>query len=513
MKILTATQCKALDKFTMEHEPIASIDLMERASVALAKEMMTRWKAPQRFLFFAGPGNNGGDALAVARIMSRHGYDVEAYLFSTTDRLSEECRTNLQRLKNIPSAICHERMMGQFCFPVVRPEDVIVDGLFGTGLSRPLNDDFARLASQINQSGAYVVSIDLPSGLMSEDNTDNILDHIVRARLTLTIHTLKPVLLFPENECFVGEVKVLPIGLADNAPDAPAATMYMPERNELRALLRPRSPFAHKGTMGHALLVSGSYGMAGASILAGRACLRSGVGKLTQHIPRANNVILQIAVPEAVLAHDPDEKIITHAVDSHPYKAVAIGPGIGTTAETAEALHEYLLHTSAPMVLDADALNLLGQHPEWIPDIPRDSILTPHPKELENLVGPCTCTYERMVRSRELAGRLHIYIIVKGHNSMICMPDGDVAFNPTGNAGMATAGSGDVLTGILLGLLARGYLPQEAALLGAYLHGLAGDFAADKLGMESMTAGDIVEALPEAFKTSDKYQDEYRPHK
>lgn len=505
MKILTATQCKALDKFTIEHEPIASVDLMERASAALAEELMSRWKTPQRFLFFAGPGNNGGDALAVARIMSQNGYRVEAYLFNTTGRLSDECQTNLQRLQETPTAGCHE-IKAQFSFPSVTPDDIIVDGLFGTGLSKPLNGGFAHIASLINQSGATVVSIDMPSGLMSEDNTYNSLNTIVRAHLTLTLHTLKPALLFAENTRFVGEVKVLPIGLADDAPDAPQATMFVPERNEIRAISRPRPPFAHKGTMGHALLVSGSYGMAGASILAARACLRSGAGKLTLHIPRSNNVILQVAVPEAILAHDPDGEVITRAVDTRPYKAIAIGPGIGTDTDTAEALQEYLLQNPGPIVLDADALNLFGLYPEWIQDIPRYSILTPHPKELENLVGQCTCSYERMTKSSELARRLHIYIIIKGRNSMICLPDGRIAFNPTGNAGMATAGSGDVLTGILLGLLARGYTPEETVLLGTYLHGLAGDIAADRLGMESLTAGDIVQTLPEAFK---QLQNEY----
>lgn len=499
MKVLTAAQCKALDKFTIEHEPIASIDLMERASLALAREIMSRWSAPQRILFFAGPGNNGGDALAVARLLGQKGYAVQTYLFNTTGHLSDDCRTNLQRLKEYTTAGCTE-ITAQFHFPVIKTGDVIVDGLFGTGLSKPLNGGFAHVADLINQSGATVVSIDMPSGLMSEDNTYNSLNHIVRAHITLTLHTLKPALLFAENQRFTGEIKVLPIGLADEDPQAPETRMYVPERKEMHALLRPRPSFAHKGTMGHALLVSGSFGMAGASILSARACLRSGAGKLTIHLPRENNTVLQIAVPEAILAHDPDGEVITHAIDTRPYKAVAIGPGIGTDADTAEALHEYLLQNPGPMILDADALNLLGLYPEWIQDVPHDSILTPHPKELENLVGQCTCSYERMTKSSELAQRLGIYIIVKGHNSMICMPDGRITFNPTGNAGMATAGSGDVLTGILLGLLARGYRPDEAALLGTYLHGMAGDIAAGTTGMESLIAGDIIQALPSAFK-------------
>ncbi|MCM1108670.1 MAG: NAD(P)H-hydrate dehydratase [Clostridium sp.] len=499
MKVLTAGQCKALDRYTIEHEPILPIDLMERASMAITREICCRWDSSHPIILFAGPGNNGGDALAVARLLAQEGYRSQVFLFNVSGKLSPDCQTNMERLAGNPNVHLTE-VTSQFCFPIVRPEHVIVDGLFGTGLNKPLNGGFAGVTQQINASGAPVVSIDIPSGLMCDDNTYNYMSYVVRATLTLTLQTLKPAFLFAENQRYLGEVKLLDIGLMENGLPPNESYIRITEPEDIHRILRPRDPFAHKGTMGHGLLVSGQYGMAGAAILATRACLRSGAGKVTVHTPRLNLTALQISVPEAIIHTDPDDEIVTRAMDLRPYRAVAIGPGIGTDEDTAEAFHNYLMQVQCPLVLDADALNLLGLYREWIQDVPEGSILTPHPKELEQLTGQCTNSYERMTKAADLASRLKLHIVVKGHNTLICMSDGSIFCNPTGNAGMATAGSGDVLTGVLLGLLTRGYTAQQAATLGVYLHGLAGDIAADRMGQESMTAGDIVNALPAAFR-------------
>lgn len=266
-------------------------------------------------------------------------------------------------------------------------------------------------------------------------------------------------------------------------------------------MLRPRYDFAHKGNMGTALIVAGSYGMAGAAILSTKACLRSGIGKVCVRTPMLNYQIMQISIPEAVLLMDNDEKVFSESTDANDYEAVAIGPGLGQAENTAVALMAQLKRTQCPIVADADALNILSSHQAWMQQLPRHIIMTPHLKEMDRLIGTaCNGDYERLTKACEMAARHEAYIILKGHHTAICTPEGRVFFNNTGNSGMATAGSGDVLTGIITGLLGRGYSEQEACILGVYLHGLAGDIAARELGKESLIASDIIDYLPKAFK-------------
>ena len=497
MKILTGEQIKELDKYTIEHEPIASIDLMERAAKALSRAIIEYWDNHTPVKVFAGPGNNGGDALAIARLLSESQYQVDAYLFNTTGKLSEECVINRDKLKD--TKVNFKEITSQFVPPELVREDLVIDGLFGVGINKPLVGGFAALVKLINKNSCQVVSIDLPSGLMCEDNSLNVYNHVIRANRTLTIARPKLSFLFAENAPYLGKLECLKIGLSAEGLEKMETKFEIMERDSIVKLLEPRNSFAHKGQMGNALLIAGSYGMAGASILAARACLRSGTGKLTMQIPKRNNDILQIAVPEAVLQHDNDDFIFTSPCNSDGYSAIAIGPGIGQNKETALALIEQVRHASIPVVLDADALNILGLYRSWTLQLPSDIILTPHPKELDRMVGHSNNTYERIYKARELAQRQQLYIVVKGHYTAICTPDGKVHFNSTGNAGMATAGSGDVLTGILLGLLSRGYTPGNACLLGVYLHGLAGDLAKEDLGEEGLIASDIINYLPKAF--------------
>ena len=310
---------------------------------------------------------------------------------------------------------------------------------------------------------------------------------------------IKLFFLFPEHQQFIGQVQVLDIGLSQEGMEKTDAQYTLTEEDEVRQLLRPRDTFAHKGNMGHALLIGGSYGMAGAAVLAARACMRTGVGKLTVHTPRRNVNILQTAVPEAVLHIDREETIFSEAFAIDDFSAMAIGPGIGTTEQTAIAMIAQMRRAQCPVVADADALNILSAKHAWMQQLPKGIILTPHPKELERMEGQCTDSYERLTKALLLAERLQGYVVLKGHHTAICMPDGHIVFNTTGNAGMATAGSGDVLTGIILGLLTRGYSQREACVLGVYLHGLAGDLAAEETGEESLIASDIIACLPKAF--------------
>lgn len=505
MQILTGGQFRALDQYTIEHEPVESIDLMERASRAIVSELRSRWGVDRRFVIFSGPGGNGGDGLAVARLMAEAGYTVLAYLFNVNGRLNADCEINRDRLRQLANSSASQlvslcEITTEFAFPELHPSDVIIDALFGTGLNKPVSGGFAHIVKRLNQSACTVVSIDTPSGLMTEDNTYNDTQCIVRADLTLTIQHLKLAFLFAENFKYTGEVQVLDIGLSSDWKSEEHGYLWLTEQSEVRQLLRTRSQFAHKGEMGHALLVAGSCGMGGAAVLAAQAALRSGLGKLTVHTPLANLFLMQSQIPEAVVELDPDEHVVSSAIDASVFQALGIGPGITTSRYAAAALQGYLSQQEGPMVIDADALNILSEHRDWLSLIPPDSILTPHPKELDRLVGYQTNCFERMNKARNLAVTHHVFVVLKGHYTQVCTPTGDVHFNPTGNPGMATAGSGDVLTGIITGLLAQGYLPSEAALLGVWLHGAAGDVAAEELGEECMLASDIIRFLPAAFK-------------
>lgn len=510
MKILSASQLKVVDAYTIEHEPISSTNLMERASRAIADKIRSHWSIDTPVKIFAGPGNNGGDALAIARMLGETNYKVYVYLFNTSDSLSADCQINKQRLIDFQDV--KQNTMGvrnvelvevtsQFTPPKLEEGDLVVDGLFGTGLSRPLNGGFASVVKYINSSPATVVSIDIPSGLMCEDNTYNVMNHIVKANYTFTLQYPKLSFFFAENEQYVGEWEVLDIGVKDPMTEETHTSYYFTEQADLLPLLKSRSKFAHKGSVGHALLIAGKRGMAGAAILAARACMRSGAGKLTVRVPEHNVRIMQEAVPEAILNIDVDQNCFSQSFDTSEFDAMAIGPGIGTSSYTVQAFIEQVSMTKCPMVIDADALNILGSHRGWITQLPRRCILTPHKKELFGLISTTRNSYEELERTRELAARQQVYIVIKGAYSAIVTPEGNVYFNSSGNPGMATAGAGDVLTGVIVSLLAQGYVPEVAARLGVYLHGLAGDLAAEDLSYEGVISSDLVEYLPKAFKT------------
>ncbi len=499
MKILSASSIRQVDAFTIENEPIASIDLMERAARAVTDAIASRWGAEKPVTVFAGPGNNGGDALAVTRMLAEAGYRVEAYLFNTKGELSPDCQTNKELLEMTPDVRFHE-ITTQFAPPVLTRHHLVIDGLFGSGLNKPLSGGFAAVVKLINASPATVIAIDIPSGLMCEENTFNIRANIVKAHFTFSLQLPKLSFLFAENAEFTGTWELLDIGLHPEAIEMAETPYELIDADAVEALIEPRRKFAHKGQFGHALLIAGSRGMAGASILSARACLRSGVGLLTVHVPAVNLPMLQTAIPEAMVEPDAAEACFSTPTDTERYQAVGIGPGLGQSEETESALLEQLSTCQVPMVIDADALNILSGHHRLLSMLPKGSILTPHPKELERLVGKCEDSYQRLLKACELARTFKVHIIVKGAYSAVICPTGRCYFNPTGNPGMATAGSGDVLTGVVLALLAQGYEAEKAALIATFVHGLAGDLAARKLGEISLTAGDLIEYLPYAWR-------------
>ena len=493
MKIFPSSSIKKLDAYTIENEPIASTDLMERAATVLTKAITDRWNTETPVTIFAGPGNNGGDALAVARMMAEKGYKIEVFLFNTKGELSPDCQTNKELVEMMEEVKFHE-ISTQFVPPVLTPDHLVIDGLFGSGLNKPLSGGFAAVVKYINSSPAMVVAIDIPSGLMGEENTFNVKANIIRADVTFSLQLPKLAFLF------AGEWEVLDIQLSEDGIEEMETNYEMLEIEQIRSLIKPRKQFAHKGNFGHALLIAGSKGMAGASVLAARACLRSGVGLLTVHAPMCNNDILQTSIPEAIVETDINETCFAVPTDTDDYQAVGIGPGLGRNEETEAALLEQLEHCQTPVVVDADALNILANHRHALTHLPKGSILTPHPKELERLTGKCQDSYERLMKACELARAAHVHIILKGAYSAIITPEGKCFFNPTGNPGMATGGSGDVLTGVILALLAQGYPTEEAAKIGTYIHGLAGDVAQKKQGMIGMIASDIITCLPTAWR-------------
>ncbi|MBI3140070.1 MAG: NAD(P)H-hydrate dehydratase [Sphingobacteriales bacterium] len=496
MKIFSAEEIRKWDQYTIRHEPVLSIDLMERAATACTDWLLKQYPDAPSFGIFCGKGNNGGDGLAIARLLMDRGTPVSVYILEFGHKGTDDFQQNLARLHQLPGTDIHFIQSDEQLSPFP-PGQIVVDAIFGSGLNRAIEGLTASLVEHINQSGCEIVSIDIPSGLFTDHSSRGNLS--VHARFTLSFQCYKAALLMAENAAFSGEVQVLDIGLHKGFYEGVSSRLELTDDTLIHSLYRPRNRFAHKGNFGHAILLAGSYGKTGAAVLAARACLRSGAGLLTCHIPSGGYNILQTAVPEAMVLTDFNSSFITKPeTDLNQYDSIGIGPGIGQARETAGLLKEILRSCQKPLVLDADALNIIATDAALLKQIPAGSILSPHPKEFERLFGPTGNDFERMEKALEKAAELNAVIIVKGHHSFIATPGGRGYFNSTGNAGMATAGSGDVLTGILTGLRAQGYSPEGAALLAVYLHGLAGDLAAKDLSQEALIAGDIIDYLGKA---------------
>jgi NAD(P)H-hydrate epimerase len=505
MKILTAQQIKDWDEYTICHEPIASIDLMERAAGKCFNWLDEKDCLVHPFVFFCGKGNNGGDGLALARMLAAKKCSLTIFILEPGHKGTEDFQTNLARLHQYIDGDIHY-VQDETNFHEIPTGTIIIDALFGSGLSRPLEGIAAKTVEHINKSGCKIISIDIPSGLSVDQSSKE--NTIVKAKHTLSFQCFKPAFLLAENAEYVGEVHILDIGLHPDYLQTIKTKYELVDEKIIRSIYKPRNRFSHKGNFGHALMITGSYGKMGAAVLSAKACLRSGVGLLTCQIPNCGYEILQSTVPEAMVITDFNSSFITKTEDDvTKYDAIGTGPGIGTASETRTFLKELISSYKKPVLIDADAINGLAMEKK-LPPLPPGSILTPHPKEFERLFGECKNDFERIEKALLNAKLLNCLIVLKGHHTFIATPGSkarpyDVAgrgyFNSTGNAGMATAGSGDVLTGIITGLLAQDYPSEQAAILGVYLHGLAGDIAAVKISQEAMIAGDITESLGEAF--------------
>jgi len=503
MKILSTTQIRELDAYTIQHEPIDSIDLMERASVAFTEWFAANYDTSRPIHIVCGPGNNGGDGLAVARLLDELYYKVEVSLFLFSEKTSTDFDTNLKRLQEKTNVSIHH-IHEDRSLPVFAENTVLIDAILGSGLARPVENFLAYFIQHINNQNITRVSIDIPSGLFADKYSDGMCIH---AAQTCCFEVPKLAFMMPENHARIGAWTAVPIGLhSQKMAEAESHSHYI-SSDFIKNIIKKRNKYDHKGRFGHALLVVGSRGMLGAALLAARACMRSGVGLLTVHAPKAlENTLLQ-TLPEAMYSREmsecfetiPSLKIYSERV-RYKYNVIGIGCGLGKHKNTALALKGLMQKWKRPMVIDADALNLIAEQETLLRHVPKASILTPHPKEFERLFGTQSNDFERNMVQVEKSVEHGIYIILKGAHTCISTPEGDCFFNSTGNPGMATAGSGDVLTGIVTGLLARGYSSEEAAILGVYLHGLAGDLAAKEIGQESMIASDIIEYLGAAFR-------------
>lgn len=493
VKILNTSQIKELDAYTIEHEPIASIDLMERACSTFCDWFISKFKISRKVGIVCGPGNNGGDGLGIARLLSQDGYSVKVWIVLGS-KVSEDFETNRNL---IPENVEVVEIQQAIEVKQINQIDILIDALFGSGLTRPAEGIYAEVIEQINRTDAIRVAVDIPSGLMANSVS---MGAIVKAHFTLTFQLPKLAFMMADNYSYVGEWIKLDIGLSWDFQKSVQANHFYLSRADVRKKIKKRLKFSHKGDYGKGLLIAGAKGKMGACVLAARAAIRSGIGLLTVRVPGCGYSIIQNSVPEAMALVDSDEEIFSVAPDVSGFDVTGIGPGIGQSEKTAKAFLKVIEQSPHPLVIDADGLNLLSAHREGLSILPAGSILTPHTKEFERLVGESKNDFDKLAKAREFSERTKCVVILKGAHSAIILPNGKIYFNSTGNPGMATGGSGDVLTGMLIGLLAQKYTSEDAAIIGTYVHGRAGDLAANQKGEIGLIASDFIEWLPEAFK-------------
>ncbi len=496
MKILTAAQIYQADKFTIEKQQISSDVLMERAAMKIFEWLHARLQgAPVLIKIFCGIGNNGGDGIALARHMVEHGYNVKVYVVNYSEKRSKDFLLNMERLKD--RKIWPEFINEDTALPEVQPNDIIVDAIFGIGLNRCPKKWVLQLIKHLNASRAFTLSVDVPSGLPVDQPMWNE-GEAIYANYVLSFQTPKLVFFLPTTGRYVENWEVLDIGLdSEFMMNTTSAYTYV-QKNNAQTLYAPRTTFSHKGTYGHSVIIGGSYGKVGAVQLAGRAALKSGSGLVTLYVPKCGYVPLQASFPEAMVVTDTEERSISAIDLPVTPSAIGIGVGIGTEGKTVEAFGKFLKQVSAPLVIDADGINILAKHPEILEDLPKETILTPHPKELERLLGPWKDDFEKLEKAKAFCAEHQCILVIKGANSLV-LHRGNGFVNSTGNPGMATAGSGDVLTGMITGLLAQGYTPLNACIFAVYLHGLAGDIELSREGYESIIASGIIDSIGNAF--------------
>ena len=496
VKVFPVEEIRAIDRYIIEQEPISSIDLMERASNAFVDCLLDQnlIQKKDRIAIFCGQGNNGGDGLAIARILRSMHYQIEVYVLEISKQGSPDFERNLLRL-GFPHKILNKEN-NEFS---IRAE-VIIDAIFGVGLSRPIEGFTAKVIQGLNKSESRRIAVDIPSGLFASENTTLRSDVVFKSDFTISFQFLKLAFLFPENDAFCGNCYTVDIGLSREYIEQSTCSEQVVLKADVKHILKKRNAYAHKGQHGRALIMAGSKGKIGAAILAARACLRSGIGLLSVHSPLRAEQSLHTACPEAMLELDKKLDQLSELKELDQYDCIGVGPGIGQENETQALVHQLIEYSPCPLVMDADALNIVSKDLSVLKTASKALILTPHVGEFERLVGQSANDFDRFNRLKEFAKEYDVYVILKGKNTAIACPEGNVFFNSSGNPGMATGGSGDVLTGVLTALVAQKYSIQEACIIGCFIHGMAGDIAAKQLGEISMLPSDLIECIPVAFE-------------
>lgn len=490
IKIFNSKQIKSWDVTTIQRQSISSLELMERAATAFSKEFKNHFQLTVPVVIICGVGNNGGDGLAIGRILYQEGYTVRCFIVGDVDKGTGDFLANLERATQL-NLVTRVTSISEI---ILSDNEVVIDGLFGTGLSRPVTGLEAQVIGLINLHKNSVIAIDIPSGLYPDRTADG---PVIQATNTFTFQVPKLTFFFPENEIYVGKWKLLDIGLDQKFNSDTSTSVCLLEASDISNDFITRSRFAHKGNNGHLLLVAGSYGKIGASVLAAHAALRSGCGLVTVYIPGCGYQVIQTALPEAMVITDPEEKFISDLPELKVYGCVAVGPGLGTHPATVRVVENLLTNCSCPLVIDADALNIISENPGLISLIPKHSILTPHPGEFRRLAGSWKNDTEKFEKLKDFAKKIELVIVLKGAYTLLAMPDGSVYINQTGNSYMATSGCGDVLTGMIAALICQGYTAQQAAKMGVWLHGLSGDIATQ--GRFPILAGDLITQIPQAW--------------
>jgi len=497
MKIFSAEQLYEADKTTVEKQEISSEALMERAGIQIFNWLHKRLQnAPVPIRIFCGIGNNGGDGLVVGRMLIEHGYNVIVYVVNCSDKRSKNFLINYDRIKNVTKK-WPILMTSENDFPEINSEDIIVDAIFGIGLNRCPGGWVKKLIQYLNNSKAFKLAIDIPSGLYANSPLED-KDAVLKANHTLTFQTPKLSFFLPETAPFVSNFDVLEIGLDIEFLQKTEPLAQLISKPEAQRFYKPREKFGYKGTYGHALIIAGSYGKIGAAVLSSTAAFRIGAGMVTAFVPKCGYNILQTTLPEAMVITDKEEEFISDVSFDLEPSAIGIGMGIGKNKATVEALKNLFQKKDIPFVIDADALNNISENKALQKLLPKKSVLTPHPGELKRLIGKWKNDYHKLEMAKKFSKKHDVVLVIKGAYTITVYGD-KLYINTTGNPGMGTAGSGDVLSGVITGLLSQGYDPLLASVFGVYLHGRAGDIAASQMGYEALLAGDIIENLNEAY--------------
>ncbi len=495
MKLFSGEQIYAADKFTIEKQQISSDVLMERSAVQIFNWIHTRMQgAPVKIHLFCGIGNNGGDGIALARHLQEHGYNIAVYVVNYSKKRSKDFLINLERLKQ--RKVWPEFLDSDCEMPVIGRDDIIVDAIFGIGLNRPPDPWVLNLMHHLQKTEAFILSVDIPSGLFT-DKVPTAENTAIKANFVLSFQTPKLVFFLPETGSYMEQWEVLDIGLDPEYLMSTETEYELIGKHDVLPFYIPRQKFSHKGTYGHALIIGGSKGKIGAVTLASRACLNSGVGLVTAYIPECGYNTLQTALPEAMVLTQGENRITKISYDFEP-SVVGIGMGLGTDSETSNSFADFIEKNKTSLVIDADGLNIISKNKEILERLPSQTILTPHPKELERLIGKWKDDFDKLKKVKVFSKKYNCIIVIKGAHSITIYGDRGY-INTTGNPGMATAGSGDALTGIISGMIAQGYEPLKAAIFGVYLHGKAGDIAIEQTGYQALTTSDIIDGIGDAF--------------